>query len=677
MDTRETHRTPNPIAVDSITVDSPLTISARLSMLSGLMSAHPRAAVAVLDRAGDFVDPTSLLAAVGIELGEHAMLEGRALVEFVAPSDAASVNLAAAQAARLGTATTTVALRSGQVADVRFVDLNDSHGMRVVVVVARDGETIAHAPPPLATASGTRVGVMHVDAGGIITTAEPSIVALLGWPVDQLQARPAIGLLHPDDQDAGIVNWVAAMEQRGVTVRWRCRAHRADDHYLFVDAALTNAVDDAGDAAVRVELVDVTTEVEAIQALQHSEARLDTLLRHSRDVVAVLDPDGTLAYISPSAPQLFGYPYGSHLGTSVFDLLHPDDRVRAVEALTQRLRTTAPREPLEMRVAHADGTWHDIELVSGNLVDDPAVQGIVLNIRDVTDRKRAETLLRDSERKLDALLTNSSDIIVVTDAEGTPQYISPAARHVFGFEPDEWISRNILDLVEPGDRAQAIESLANTARTPGPHAALELRITNAAGETRHVEIVANNLLGDPTIAGLVFNVRDVTERVERVERVGELHRTQSELTNASRRFEAVLSNLSDLVSVIDADGKMTYISPVAERLIGRGAADHEGESIFDYVHPDDMDRTAIAFHNTLAHSGLAPPFEMRLRRDDGTYRVLEVSANKPARRSRRSRDHRQLPRHHRPGRSGQDPTPTRRTVPSHRRDGQRGHLDHQ
>ena len=612
-------RTPSPA-----TAGAELTIPARLATLSALLAAHPRAAVATLDRGGDFVDATELFASIGLEIGDQTALQGRALVEFVVPSDAVAVNLAAAQAAHHGTATTTVLLKNGQAADVHFVDLNDSHGVRVALIVADDGNTIPQTPPIPEAASGTLVGTFHVNTGGIITTAEPSVIALLGWPADHLETRPAIALVHPDDQEAGIVNWVAAMEQRGMTIRSRCRVQRCDDTYLWVDAALTNRVDDAGDAAVRVELVDVSTEVEAIAALRRSEAQLDTLLRHSRDVVAVLDPDGTLAYISPSAPQLFGYPYGSHLGTSVFDLVHPDDRDRAIEALAQRLRTTALRDPLEIRVSHADGTWHDLELVSGNLVDDPAVRGIVLNLRDITQRKRAETLLRESERRLDTLLTTSSDVIVVTDATGVLTYISPAARHVFGFEPEAWIGRNVLDLVDPDDREQAIESLANTSVNPGPNVALELKITNATGEKRHVEVVANNLLADPTIAGIVFNVRDVTERVERV---GELHRAQADLAHAARKFEAVLSNLSDLVSVIDANGNMTYLSPVAERMLGRRADDREGHAIFDYVHPDDLDHTLSTFQTALAQPGLVPPFETRVRHEDGTYRILEVSAN--------------------------------------------------
>ena len=601
-----------------------MTISARLSIISALIASHPHAAVATLDRAGDFVDATELFTAVGIALGDHTVLQGRALVEFVVARDAIAINLAAEQAAQRGTATTTATLKTGQRADFHFVDLNDSHGLRVAVIVGDEEKVIAQTPPTLATVSGTRVGVVHVNAGGIITFAEPSVVALLGWSNRDLEARPAIGLLHPDDQDAGVASWVAAMEQRGITIRCRCRAQRSDESYLWVDAALTNIVDDAGDAHVRVELIDVSVEVAAIDALQRSEARLDTLLRRSRDVVAVLDADGTLAYISPSAPQLFGYPYGSHLGTSVFELVHPEDRDRALDALTQRLRTTEARDPLEVRAAHADGTWHDLELVSGNLIDDPAVQGIVLNIRDITDRKRAETRLRDSEQRLDALLTNSSDVIVVTDADGVLRYISPAARRTFGFEPEAWLARNVLDLIHPDDRAQAIESLANTAQIPGPNVALELRITNADGEPRHVEVVANNLLDDPTIAGIVFNVRDVSERVEHI---GELQRTQTELTNAARKFEAVLSNLSDLVSVIDADGNMTYVSPVAERMLGRRAEDRDGASIFEYVHPDDIELTSKAFQGALANLGLARTFATRVLHEDGTYRILEVSAN--------------------------------------------------
>ncbi len=601
-----------------------LSLRERLASLATLVTSQPATGVAVLDRAGDFVDASDLCAATGIQLADCTMLRATALVEFFVPSDAVVINLVAAQAADRGISTTSASLRAGGTATVHLVDLNDAYGVRVAVIVTDSGEPISETPDITATASRTRVGVLNISAGGIVTGAEPSIVALLGRPADDLEGQPALALVHPDDHDASIANWVAAMDERGTTVRWRCRAKRADERYLWVDVAFTNLVDEAGDANVRAELFDVSAEVDAVEALRRSEARLDALLRRSRDVVAVLDPDGTLTYISPSAPQLFGYPYGSHLGTMVFDLVHPDDRDRATTALAARLRTTAPRDPLELRVAHADGTWHTLELVSSNLVDEPAVRGIVLNIRDITERKQAELLLRDSERRRDALLSNSSDVIFVTDATGVLRYISPAAKRVFGFDPDVWLTRNVLELVDPEDRARAIESLTDTAGTPGPNIALELRIANAAGETRHVEIVANNLLSDPIIAGIVFNARDVTERVEHSR---DLRRAEHELTNAARRFETVLSNLSDLVSVIDADGNPMYVSPVAERMFGRRRQDYEGSGLFEFVHPDDLARTASAFRGTLAAPGLTPPFETRVLHEDGTYRVLEISAN--------------------------------------------------
>lgn len=128
------------------------------------------------------------------------------------------------------------------------------------------------------------------------------------------------------------------------------------------------------------------------ELLRASEARFRALSEHATDLVAVLGMDARYHYASPSHQHLLGYAPDELVGKLAFDLVHPDDRADAraafVEGMTEPWALTHP--PIELRVQHADGTWHTLEATANNRLHDPAVGGIIVNARDITRRKKVE-----------------------------------------------------------------------------------------------------------------------------------------------------------------------------------------------------------------------------------------------------------------------------------------------
>ncbi|HZS62620.1 MAG TPA: EAL domain-containing protein [Gemmatimonadaceae bacterium] len=159
--------------------------------------------------------------------------------------------------------------------------------------------------------------------------------------------------------------------------------------------------------AVLLTLVVVLRQIQAVRenavlvaqrAAQVNEARLRSLVQHSSDVISIIAPDGTVQFVSPSIKRVLGYDASELIGTSLLSILHPDDIPRGREILSRNGMAAGgpgePTEPVEWRVRHRDGRWLDLETVGTNLLNDPIVRGIVINTRDVSERRLLEAQLK-------------------------------------------------------------------------------------------------------------------------------------------------------------------------------------------------------------------------------------------------------------------------------------------
>jgi diguanylate cyclase (GGDEF)-like protein/PAS domain S-box-containing protein len=142
---------------------------------------------------------------------------------------------------------------------------------------------------------------------------------------------------------------------------------------------------------------DVTERKRATEALQRSERHFRSLIENALDTITILAADGTITFESPSVQRVLGYSPEDLVGTSVFDYIHPDDLDLVREVFASKGRGTGLSTVLELRFRHRNGSWRNLEAVGRNLLDDPVVGGVVVNARDVTERREAEErLLHDA-----------------------------------------------------------------------------------------------------------------------------------------------------------------------------------------------------------------------------------------------------------------------------------------
>ena len=156
-------------------------------------------------------------------------------------------------------------------------------------------------------------------------------------------------------------------------------------------------------ARTKNDLTETVLELERTQqALRESELRFRSLIENALDIITVIDSEGTITFESPSIQAILGYKPDELVGQNAFSLVHPDDAFVVQGAVRRLLQDPSNIEALEFRFRHKDGSWRLLGSIGRNLLENPAVQGIIVNSRDVTTRKAMEDQLRYSQ-KMDAV----------------------------------------------------------------------------------------------------------------------------------------------------------------------------------------------------------------------------------------------------------------------------------
>ena len=240
------------------------------------------------------------------------------------------------------------------------------------------------------------VVVLEID--DTVRSISDSVVRILGWQPDDVVGRNGYEFVHPDDHAIAAAISNGTSDDIGTFQHAEIRLRHADGTYRLMDATATNLIRDPDVAALILTAHDITARRDAEDAVRQSELRFRALVQNGSDVIAVLEQDGRLRFASPAAERILGH--SPQLGTSVFDLIHPDDLPRIADAFTGAVDTPGITLPADLRLRTADGGWREVEAVANNLLADESVHGIVVNVRDVTERRAAERSLREAEERV-------------------------------------------------------------------------------------------------------------------------------------------------------------------------------------------------------------------------------------------------------------------------------------
>lgn len=189
-------------------------------------------------------------------------------------------------------------------------------------------------------------------------------------------------------------------------------------------------------------------------ALKASEAYFRSLVENVSDVITVMNAEGVVHYQSPSVEQVLGYRPAEVIGADGFQFFHPDDVAGAQQAVATAFLNPGAASPLgEVRVQHKDGSWRVLEGVGKcQVVSDAEWKLVVINWHDVTARKQAEEVLRNTKTYVENLIQSASAMVIGLDAHGMIQVFNQAAECLTGYTREELSGRNWLELLVPRER---------------------------------------------------------------------------------------------------------------------------------------------------------------------------------------------------------------------------------
>lgn len=314
------------------------------------------------------------------------------------------------------------------------------------------------------------------------------------------------------------------------------------------------------------------------------EQLYQALLAHSPDLTIIVEADGSLRAASAAAERMLGWHAGAFTGKDVFALIHPDDAGPALESFANTSREPGVHERLELRLQRADGTYAPVEVMANNLLDEPDVQGVIVTIRDLTDRYRAEDALLTSTVRMRTLIGSLPAAVLVESSDHRVALANDQLCDLFG------LCDAGSDLVGTGIDA-VHQHIAGRLSAPVRYAAFVEELTSTDDDAtgveldladgRTIEVDHRVIAVDDVVRERLWVFRDVTHRKQSEALLTATRDRALEALDAKSQFLAMLSHevrtpMNGIIGMLDVlrDRSSSLDDETVEILSGvRAAAD--------------------------------------------------------------------------------------------------------
>ncbi len=311
--------------------------------------------------------------------------------------------------------------------------------------------------------------------------------------------------------------------------------------------------------------------------ISFSEKGFRALIESSADAITLLDAAGVVLYDSPAASGMLGYGPEVWIGKNVFQLIHADDLQKVQDLFRKLVEAPGSHVKSMFRLRRKDNSWLWIEAVGTNLLAEETVKAVVVNYRDITERKRVEEALHQSETNYRSLAENSLQGISIFQDQKIV-YINPATCRIYGYAFEEMTSMStgqIIALTHPQDRDMVMERIRKRTRGEPIPSSIELRILRKDGSTGWIQSFNNAIEYNGRPALLSTNM-DITER----------KRAEEALTASELRYRILAEASQDMITLINRQWEVEYTNTFGARAFGAAPDELTGKRLADLFPPE-------------------------------------------------------------------------------------------
>jgi len=450
--------------------------------------------------------------------------------------------------------------------------------------------------------------VFSIDNKGVITYISPQMVRF-GFKPEEIISKRFSNFIIPEDREKSLLDFQKTIET-GEEFPTEFRMKNKENKVFWFEESGKVIRDESGNiSGIRGVLRDITERKRVEESQKESEKKFKSISTAAQDAIIMIDQQGCITFWNQAAERMLGYTQNEILGRACHELLAPERYHKDYEKNYPKFRATgkgfAIGETLELSAVRKDGVEFPIELSVSRV----QIQGkwhAVGIMRDITERKRMEKALSESEQRLDSIVKTIPDIVYRLDPEGKITFISDAVRN-YGYAPEELIGKKVLDLVCPENRDKAVFRLDERRTGERSTRSLELRLLPKDNIYRLFEIKSRDIEIEPVFLvdaegiyesekpspknflGTQGIARDITERKQ----------AEMALQESEERYRNLVETSQNLVFRCDLEGRFTYLNKAWEHTHGYKIEEMLGRKFTDFQLPEVAERDLKEFAREL------------------------------------------------------------------------------
>lgn len=446
-----------------------------------------------------------------------------------------------------------------------------------------------------------------------IVYANEAMARISGFSVEELQGFSPEELtmtVHPEDRDMVWGRFRDRLNNKPVPSNYEFRFLRKDGTVCWVEL-FSNRIEFRSRPAIQVAVIDITERKVVQEALIREKAYFEELFEHAPEAIVLVDNDSRVLEANAEFTQTFGYTLDEIRGKSVDDILAPPELHDEAVSITETIKEGEP-EYVETVRRRKDGSVIDVSIigspirVSGRQV---AVFGIY---RDITERKRAEIALRESDEKYRGLF-NNAQVGMFRSRVSDGKLLECNERHaqMYGYRNrDECIKKFVASehYIDPGTRETMLQEIERN----GEIRNYEARFSRKDRSVIWVRFSARLYPEKQYLEGVVIDITDEKRAIE-------------EMGKSEEKYRVLVENATDAIVIVQ-DKRIRFHNPRTEVLIEYSAGELESRPFLDFIHPEDRNRMQDVYRRWLLEE--EPPSTISIRNMTKSGEVIwgEVNA---------------------------------------------------